>query len=92
MSAPRVEIHYCPGCHWLPRSAWMAQELLYTFGDLLGEVALCPARDTGTFRILVDGRLVWDRVGDGGFPDIKALKQRVRDLLDPGRDLGHVDR
>jgi selenoprotein W-related protein len=31
-------------------------------------------------------------VRDGGFPDVKVLKQRVRDRLDPGRDLGHVDR
>jgi selenoprotein W-related protein len=92
MSAPRVEIHYCPGCHWLPRSAWMAQELLHTFGDVLGEVALCPAREGGTFRILIDGSPVWDRVADGGFPDLRVLKQRVRDRVDPGRSLGHLDR
>ena len=26
------------------------------------------------------------------FPDIAELKQRVRDHIDPQRDLGHVDR
>ena len=92
MSRSRVEIHYCPGCHWLPRSAWMAQELLHTFGDVLGEVALCPASEPGRFCILVDGSQVWDRVADRGFPDIKVLKQRVRDRVDPGRALGHADR
>ena len=24
--------------------------------------------------------------------DVKALKQLVRDTIDPGRDLGHIDR
>ena len=92
MSRPRVEIHYCPGCHWLPRSAWMAQELLYTFGDVVGEVALCPASTPGVFCIRVDGVLVWDRVVDGGFPEVKELKRRVRDRVDPDRALGHVNR
>jgi selenoprotein W-related protein len=32
-----------------------------------------------------------ERKADGGFPDVKVLKQRVRDRLDPGRDLGHID-
>lgn len=92
MSGPRVEIHYCPACHWLPRSAWMAQELLHTFGDVLGEVALCPASEPGRFCILIDGSQVWDRVADGGFPEIKVLKQRVRDRVAPGRSLGHAER
>jgi selenoprotein W-related protein len=39
---PRVEITYCTGCRWLLRAAWMAQELLSTFSDELGEVALRP--------------------------------------------------
>lgn len=69
----------------------MAQELLSTFKDDLSEVALRPGKG-GVFRIEVDGDLVWERVQDGGFPDVKALKQRVRDRLDPARDLGHIDR
>jgi selenoprotein W-related protein len=36
--------------------------------------------------------LLWDRKEQGGFPDAKTLKQVVRDHIDPGRDLGHVDR
>ena len=87
----RVRIVYCTQCHWLLRAGWMAQELLSTFGTDLGEVALVPATG-GAFRIEVDDDLVWERKRDGGFPDVKALKQRVRDRIDPSRDLGHVDR
>jgi len=88
---PRVAITYCTQCNWLLRAAWMAQELLSTFRDDLGEVALIPASG-GTFRIELGEVLLWERVRDGGFPDVKALKQRVRDYLDPARDLGHIDR
>ena len=88
---PRVSILYCTQCNWLLRAGWMAQELLSTFGQDLGEVALVPA-SKGEFRILVDGVLVWDRVADEGFPEAKEIKQRVRDVIAPERDLGHADR
>jgi selenoprotein W-related protein len=88
---PRIAITYCTQCQWLLRSAWLAQELLQTFSTDLGEVALLPGTG-GVFRIVCDGETIWDRTVDGGFPDSKTLKQRVRDRLDPGRDLGHIDR
>jgi len=66
----------------------MAQELLSTFPDDLAEVALVP--ESG--GISCDGEPVWERKTDGGFPDIRTLKQRVRDRLDADRDLGHLDR
>jgi selenoprotein W-related protein len=88
---PRITIAYCTQCQWLLRSAWMAQELLATFGADLGEVALIPGTG-GVFQIACEGDVLWDRKRDGGFPDAKTLKQRVRDRLDPARDLGHVDR
>jgi selenoprotein W-related protein len=69
----------------------MAQELLSTFGQDLGEVILVPSSG-GVFRIDYDGDTIWERKRDGGFPDVKALKQRIRDRLDPERDLGHLDR
>jgi hypothetical protein len=37
-------------------------------------------------------KTLWDRREDGGFPETKELKRRVRDVIEPGRDLGHVDR
>lgn len=89
--APRITITYCAQCQWLLRAGWMAQELLSTFGSDLGEVTLRPGSG-GIFQITCDGDLIWDRKRDGGFPDAAALKQRVRDKIDPGRDLGHVDR
>ena len=88
---PRVVITYCTQCNWLLRAGWMAQELLSTFGTSLGEVALAPSGG-GTFTITIDGTTIWDRRTDGGFPDVKVLKQRVRDAIDPERDLGHLDR
>ena len=91
VSRPRVAITYCTQCQWLLRAAWMAQELLSTFRDDLGEVALVPGSG-GVYTIEVGSETIWDRTRDGGFPDVKALKQRVRDRLDPGRDLGHLDR
>jgi len=89
--APRITITYCVQCNWLLRAAWMAQELLSTFGTDLGEVSLMPGTG-GIFVITYNGETIWERVADGGFPDAKLLKQRVRDRLDPGRDLGHIDR
>lgn len=87
---PRIVILYCTQCQWLLRAGWMAQELLSTFATDLGEVALQPGTG-GVFQITCDDVLVWDRKRDGGFPDAKTLKQRVRDRLDPERSLGHID-
>lgn len=91
MTPPRIAITYCTQCQWLLRAGWMAQELLSTFGADLSEVALVPATG-GRFEIRLNETLIWERKADGGFPDAKTLKQRVRDHLDPGRDLGHIDR
>jgi selenoprotein W-related protein len=88
---PAITITYCTQCNWLLRAGWMAQELLSTFGVELGSVALLPGTG-GIFEIRLDGTLLWERKRDGGFPDAKALKRLVRDRIDPGRDLGHIDR
>ncbi len=88
---PNVEIEYCTGCRWMLRAAWFAQELLSTFESELESVALKPGSNA-IFEIRVDGERIWSRKEDGGFPEIKLLKQRVRDQIAPGRDLGHVDR
>ena len=87
----RVEIEYCTKCKWMLRAAWMGQELLSTFEADLGGVTLIPNSEGGVYDIRVDGRTVWSRARDGGFPEIRVLKQRVRDIVAPERDLGHVD-
>jgi selenoprotein W-related protein len=93
MSSGKVEVTntYCSQCQWLLRAAWLAQELLSTFADDLGKVSLQPGTG-GVFRVTCDGVQIWERKADGGFPEAKVLKQRLRDLIDPARDLGHNDR
>ncbi len=91
MSGQLVEIEYCRQCRWLMRSAWMAQELLSTFEDSIGGVTLVPGSG-GTFEVRVGRETIWSRAAEGRFPDIKELKQLVRDKIDPNRDLGHSDR
>ncbi len=92
MAAHTITIRYCTLCNWMLRAGWMAQELLSTFGtDLAGGITLIP--DTGgVFQIHCNGVPIWDCKTDGGFPDAKVLKQRVRDQIDPTRNLGHIDR
>jgi selenoprotein W-related protein len=92
MAAPRVEIEYCTKCRWLLRAAWLGQELLTTFEQELGEVALQPGRAPGVFEVRVDGRTIWSRRGEGRFPEARELKQRLRDIIAPERGLGHSDR
>jgi selenoprotein W-related protein len=87
----RVTILYCTQCNWLLRAGWMAQELLSTFATDIGEVALVPGTG-GIFTITCNEHLIWERKRDGGFPGPKELKQKVRDIIEPGRDLGHTDR
>ena len=36
--------------------------------------------------------LIWDRKAEGGFPETKILKQRVRNHIEPSKDLGHSDK
>ena len=91
MSKPVIVIEYCPGCKWMLRSAWLSQELLSTFENDLEMVSLKPSSITGTFKITVDGQQVWERKTDGGFPEAKVLKQKVRDIIAPNRSLGHSD-
>lgn len=91
LPAAEIRIRYCRQCNWLLRAGWMAQELLSSFGDDLQRVSLEPGSG-GIFEIHAGDRLIWDRKRDGGFPDIAELKRRVRDVLFPERDLGHLDK
>jgi len=74
----------------LPRAAWIAQELLTTFADELGEVALIPG-ESGVFEVRLNGDMLFDRAVVGRFPDPKELKQLIRDRIAPDKSLGHSD-
>uniref|UniRef100_A0A7S0NPF3 Selenoprotein W n=1 Tax=Calcidiscus leptoporus TaxID=127549 RepID=A0A7S0NPF3_9EUKA len=94
---PRVSIEYCSQCNWMLRSAWLSQELLTTFNGTIREVALQPNHaGGGVFVVSVadeEGEaVVWDRREQERFPEAKELKQLVRDVLQPGRSLGHSDK
>lgn len=86
-----VTIEYCPKCNWLLRAAYFAQEFLTTFEEEINGLSLVPSETNGRFTIQVDGTTVFDRKEYGGFPEIKELKQRVRDIVAPGKSLGHAD-
>jgi selenoprotein W-related protein len=69
----------------------MAQELLATFERDLSEVALIPGLG-GILDVRVDGATVWSRKDEGRLPEPAELKRRMRDIVAPGRSLGHADR
>ncbi|KAG0065040.1 hypothetical protein BGZ89_008647 [Linnemannia elongata] len=87
---PRVEIEFCTGCKWHLRAGWMAQELLLTFGNTIGELALIPGK-SATFIVRVNGDVVFDRKDHGRFPEMKEVKQLVRTVIAPEMGLGHSD-
>ena len=89
---PTIVIEYCPKCGWLLRSAWMAQELLNTFTDDLFGLTLVPSEVAGRYTINLNEHLIWDRKREGRFPEPKEVKKLVRDIIDPDRSLGHIDR
>ncbi|HMI64210.1 MAG TPA: Rdx family protein [Puia sp.] len=89
---PTITIEYCPQCGWMLRAAYMAQELLTTFTGDIHAVSLQPATLAGTYIISINGEIIFDRRREGRFPEIKELKQLVRDKVSPQKSLGHIDR
>lgn len=87
-----VTIEYCPKCNWLLRSAYMAQELLTTFVDEIFGVTLQPSETAGKFNIRINEQVIFDRKEQGRFPEIKELKQLVRNVVSPDKNLGHSDK
>ncbi len=91
MSKHQVEIEYCTQCRWLLRAAWLAQELLTTFEAELKAVSLLPGTG-GVFEVRLNGAVIFSRKIAGRFPESKELKQLIRDIIAPERDLGHSDK
>lgn len=36
--------------------------------------------------------LIWDRKTQSGFPEMRILKQKIRDVINPSVSLGHSDK
>ncbi|KAK4055171.1 hypothetical protein OIV83_000451 [Microbotryomycetes sp. JL201] len=98
---PRVVIEFCDRCRWIHRATWTQTELFMTFAGALQAITLVPrsAPDTGgRFRVWLYMQadeapiLAWDRKTEGGFPELKELKQRIRNLISPEQSLGHSDK
>ena len=90
-SKASITIDYCTQCRWLLRAAWMAQEFLLTFEGELKSVTLRPATG-GIFEVRLNNDMIWSRKAAGRFPELREIKQRIRDKIDPERSLGHSDR
>ncbi|MBD0279454.1 MAG: SelT/SelW/SelH family protein [Flavisolibacter sp.] len=89
---PSIIIEYCPKCGWLLRAAYMAQEILTTFSENIKSVTLQPSEVSGRYTIYVNEEKIFDRKEEGHFPEIKELKQLIRDKVAPEKSLGHSDR
>jgi selenoprotein W-related protein len=72
-------------------AAGWALELLNPYERDRGVVALRPGPE-GVFQIDLDDAVIWSRATEGRFPELKELKQLVRDRVAPDRALGHSDR
>ncbi|TFK56077.1 hypothetical protein OE88DRAFT_1621536 [Heliocybe sulcata] len=100
LPGPSIAIEFCDRCRWLHRATWVSTELFLTFPPpTVKSITLLPmnADETaGRFRVWLyldaqDPKLMWDRKVEGGFPELKVLKQRIRDHVQPGKSLGHSD-
>lgn len=87
-----IEIEYCPKCGWMLRAAYMMQEILTTFSDDIYGCTLVPSEVAGRYQIRIDQVLIFDRKREGRFPEIKELKQLIRDIVNPTKGLGHSDK
>jgi selenoprotein W-related protein len=88
VAGPRIAITYCTKCRFLLRAAWLAQELLTTFGEELGEVSLVPG-SVGIFEVTLDGEVIASNREDKPMPEPAQVKRAVRDRVAPDRKIGH---
>jgi len=107
LPTPRIVIEFCDRCRWLHRATWTQTELFLTFPPpIVQSISLVPRNSpetAGRFRVWLlaeetavgeggKSELLWDRKTQGGFPELKDLKQRVRDRVQPNLALGHSDK
>ena len=98
-----ISIEYCSGCQWMLRSTWVASELFTTFAreKKMASITLLPKSPPlspgGIFRVISKTdlnveKVLWDRSIEGRFPEAKEVRQAVRDVVNPDKDLGHSDK
>ncbi|KAG2348671.1 hypothetical protein BDR05DRAFT_372663 [Suillus weaverae] len=101
LASPSITIEFCDRCRWLHRATWVSTELFLTFPPpALKAISIIPLNSEetgGRFRVWLNledspPQLMWDRKIEGGFPELKDLKQRIRDHVQPGKSLGHSDK
>ena len=61
------------------------------FSQEIGELVLMPGKG-GILEIRVNGESLFSRKEMGRFPEMKELKQLVRDKIAPEKSLGHSDK
>jgi selenoprotein W-related protein len=52
---------------------------------------LSPSQISGRFTVFAGDEIIFDRKSEGRFPEIKELKQLVRNKVAPQKSLGHSD-
>ncbi|KAI1134182.1 Rdx family-domain-containing protein [Hypoxylon sp. FL0543] len=67
-------------------------EIFFHQPDLPSATPASASQASSNPAIQIQRRVLWDRKVDGGFPETKELKRRCRDVIEPGRNLGHVDK
>ncbi len=90
-----ISIAYCARCNFLARATWVAQELLHTYADFTDGLTLVPGSG-GVFEVRVNGELIASTKTEGGFPEIRVLREAINRFLEsdevatlrrhPGRD------
>lgn len=84
-----VEIEYCRDCGWLPRAAWLAQELLEAFERWDVAVTLVPG-EGGVFNVRAGFDLLFSRTSAERLPDPAEIKKALRGKLMPVIDRPQV--
>ena len=88
MATNTIKIKFCNKCKWFSRAVWIMQEIFNTYENDISKYELVPA-DHGLFEIYCNENLIFSRKEESGFLEIKIIKQRIRDVIDPNRELGH---
>ena len=74
---PEIEILYCAPCGYLPDALNMLEKLLQEYHAKLGKASLVPGHG-GAFEVSINGALVFSKLQQGRFPDIKELREAVK--------------